>query len=46
MKNVRKKNPWIRSNYRYRLAVERRNEIEMHKWYLLFQEYLALLKTS
>ena len=32
-----------KKGYRYRLAVQRRKEIETHKWYLLFIEWRALL---
>ena len=31
-------------NYRARLATNRRKEIETHRYFLLFQEYLDLLK--
>ena len=31
-------------NYRYRLATQRYKEIDNHKWYLLFTEWLALLR--
>lgn len=30
-------------NYRYRLAKQRYQEIETHRWYLLLTEYLDLL---
>ena len=35
-----------KKGYRYRLAVQRYKEIETHKWYLLFTEYLSLLRTD
>ena len=31
-------------NYRYRLAKQRKQEIENHQWYLLFIEFLSLLQ--
>ena len=30
-------------NYRQRLAAQRYADIETHKWYLLFVEFLSLL---
>lgn len=30
-------------NYRQRLAYERRCDIETHRWYQLFREFLGLL---
>ena len=33
-------------NYRYELAKQRKKEIETHRYFLLFQEYLNLLETE
>ena len=32
------------NNYRYKLAKQRKQEIETHRYFLLFQEYLHLLE--
>lgn len=32
-----------RKSYRYRCAVERYQNKDRHRWYLLFMEYLGLL---
>ena len=34
------------NNYRYALAKQRKKEIETHRYFLLFQEYLDLLETD
>ena len=33
-------------NYRYRLATQRYKEIETHKWYMLFTEWLGLMRVD
>ena len=35
-----------RQSYRYRRASERKNEIDIRKWYRLFQEFLRKLKAD